>query len=878
MITTLLINGLSRWTGKHLTHRRMGQIGLVLLLIVLTYNQAVAQSCDEITLTDARKNFETGKFELVINSLMTCTRKGFTEKQKIEGHRLLTMALMAIDSLERAKSEAAMLLQINPTYEPNLFDPPSFVQLINKLKISDVGQLVTSVSKRAENIYEAPATILSISRDDILKRGYNDLVELLKDVPGFDLSMFYGPEYANIYQRGFRQNNTEKTLLLIDGIEENDLWTNWAYIDRQYPLSNIERVEIIYGPASTMYGPNAFAGVINVISRNSTDAIKPGKSFGISGKVNYGSYNTRTLDMSLSGKKRNISFTLSGRLYHSDEHDLSSQEFFDYDPAAYDDVDYNKLLGISSGAKEFLLANQLPFTHPYYQLSADSSQLNLTQAGSEKARDLDKSAYNQVVGGTKIGFTNNTDSWFLNGKLNIGNFSLGFQTWKYFRGGTTQYTDLFVAGSENGFNWVPQLSNFYTKYENQLSEQVFLSNLTTYRIHAVTDDTRFVSLSNYARGTKKLPALLRDEEPDWTSLYMFEHSRQLRNESKVIVRASSRLDIISGFEIRNSNLQGAYYTSFTVTPQDSAVILPSPKGGNEFNVWDLGLYSQATFQALKNLKMTLGLRYDYNVVRKNDGFGSEFSPRAAIVWSPGKYTFKAIYSRGIMNVSNWTKYSSAGNRIPNPSLKTENIQNLEMSAGIRLASAFQAEIVFYQNYIDNVVGTIDVAGSQGKVQNANIGVFNIKGIQANAVYRKGDLNAFFNYTFSDPRQTFSEAGKVDNRVGDIASHQFNVGADKLFFDQLNLNLRINYSGERPVGPGTTVPLNTDHFPAAIILNSALTYTNPRIVKGMTIQVVANNVFNSTYYHPGTKAAEGINSPTAILQRGRHFLVTLMYDF
>ncbi|MGV8090862.1 MAG: TonB-dependent receptor [Mangrovibacterium sp.] len=114
--------------------------------------------------------------------------------------------------------------------------------------------------------------------------------------------MFYGSEYANIYQRGFRQNNTEKTLLLIDGIEENDLWTNWAYVDRQYPLSNVEQVEIIYGPASTMYGPNAFAGVINVITRDSQNAVKQQNSIGVDANAGYGTYNTRFTDLSISGQ------------------------------------------------------------------------------------------------------------------------------------------------------------------------------------------------------------------------------------------------------------------------------------------------------------------------------------------------------------------------------------------------------------------------------------------------------------------------------------------------------------------------------------------------------------------------------------------------
>ncbi len=836
------------------------------------------QVCSDVSLGEARKSYEIGKFSEVIRSLHPCIQSGFNEKQKVEAYRLLAMTYIAIDSMEQAALETGFLLQISPTYEANLFDPPAFIRLVNSLKLTGGAQVVTSVSKKAESIYQAPATIVLITRDDIKKRGYNDLVELLKDVPGFDLCLFYGPEYANIYQRGFRQNNTEKTLLLFDGIEENDLWTNWAYIDRQYPLSNIERVEIIYGPASTMYGPNAFAGVINVIMQNSVDAIKPGRSMGVSAKVNYGTFNTETADISISGKRRSISFTVTGRLFHSDEMDLSSQKYFDYNPDVYNGVDYNKLLGITNGAKQYLITNKLPFSNPYYLLSADSNQLSLTDAGAEAARNLDKSGYDQIVNGSKVGFSNKTNSGLLNAKIKIGNFTAGFQTWKYSRGGTTQYTDTYVPGSDNGFNWIPQLTYFFTKYENQISEKLFFSNLTTYRIHAVTDETSFASVANYARGNKKLTDLLNNKTPDWTRLYMYELSKQLRSEFKVIYRPVSRFDVVSGLEIRNSTLQGAYYTSLTPFPQDSAVIQPSPKGGNEFNVWDLGVYSQGTYQALRDLKFTLGLRYDFNKVRDNDGFGSELSPRLAVVYSPGKLAFKAIYSRGIMNVSNWTKYSAAGNRIANPSLKTENMQNFEVSAGYRLSKAFQADIAVYRDYINNVVGTVKVDATSGKIQNQNIGKFMITGVQANAAYQLESFSAYFNYTFCDPKQTYSEIGVVDNRVGDISSHQFNIGADKVFFQQLDVNLRLNFVGYRPTGPGTTVPLNTDIFPTIAILNSAITYSNSKIVPGLSLQLVCNNILDTDYFHPGTKAADGVNSPTAILQRGRHFLVKLSYDF
>ncbi|MCX6280525.1 MAG: TonB-dependent receptor [Bacteroidetes bacterium] len=851
---------------------------LLFTSLIIGFMPVRAQDCSDLTLDMAVKNYKNGKFQDVIGQLQNCLRKGFNEKQKIEAHKLLAMTYIAVDSIENATAEVRYLLQINPNYEVNLFDPPSFNNLVNEIKISGGGLLVTSVSKKAENIDKAPATIQVVTRAEIEERGYNDLVELLKDVPGFDITMWYGSEYANVYQRGFRQNNTEKTLLLIDGIEENDLWTNWAYIDRQYPLSNIDRVEIIYGPASTMYGPNAFAGVINVITRDPVASVKPDRTIGISVQGKYGTYNTKTVDMTVSGHKRNISFSVTGRLFFSDEADLSGQKYFDYDKSAYDTVNYQKLLSITKNAKQYLVLHKLPYTNPFYQLSSDSNQLSLTPLGIETARNLDKSAYDQIVNGNPVGFSNQSKEWFLNAKLRIGNFSFGFQTWRYNRGSTTQYTDLYVPGSKNGFNWVPQLSYFFAKYENQLSEKVFFSNLTTYRLHLLTQDSRFVSLSNYARGNRQLADLANLVQPAWITQYAYENSSQLRTEFKVIYTPVSKFDLVSGVELRYSSLQGGYLMSLTDTPMDSAVITPSPKGGNQFGVWDLGIYSQGTYNVLKQLKITLGLRYDFNRVRDVGGFGSAFSPRLAVVYSPGKFTIKAIYSHGIMNVSNWTKFSTAGNRVPNPTLKTENIDNIEISAGFRPNKNFHADVDIYQDYINNVVGTVPVEGSTTQTMNANIGKFRITGVMATATYQIPTFSAFFNYTFCDPRQIYSEQGSVDNRVGDISSNQFTLGANKSFFNQLNINLRLNFVGDRKVGSGTTVPLNTDKFPTTAILNGAVSYNNQKWVPGLSLQLVCNNILNTTYYDPGTKTADGVNSPTGILQQGRNFLICLSYNY
>ena len=56
-----------------------------------------------------------------------------------------------------------------------------------------------------------------------------DIVDILSDIPGFDISRLYSTPNTNIYQLGFRQDITERTLFMVDGIEENDVWSNYVY-------------------------------------------------------------------------------------------------------------------------------------------------------------------------------------------------------------------------------------------------------------------------------------------------------------------------------------------------------------------------------------------------------------------------------------------------------------------------------------------------------------------------------------------------------------------------------------------------------------------------------------------------------------------------
>ena len=130
-----------------------------------------------------------------------------------------------------------------------------------------VDTLVLSASNREESALTAPAWVLTITREEIDDRGYEELTDLLDDLPGMDVVRPYGDTYFRSYWRGYRNLIGAPYLLLVDGLVFNHLYLNEGEIMASFPISAVERVEVVYGPASVVYGPNAAMGVINVITR-----------------------------------------------------------------------------------------------------------------------------------------------------------------------------------------------------------------------------------------------------------------------------------------------------------------------------------------------------------------------------------------------------------------------------------------------------------------------------------------------------------------------------------------------------------------------------------------------------------------------------------
>ncbi|AKX55274.1 TonB-dependent receptor [Thiopseudomonas alkaliphila] len=135
----------------------------------------------------------------------------------------------------------------------------------------DFGNVVVSASGFEQKITDAPASISVVSNEDLKKKRYNNLAQALDDVEGIDVKQGVGKTGGlNISMRGMP---SEYTLILIDGRRQNSAGNvtpngfNETSTSFMPPMSAIERIEVIRGPMSTLYGSDAMGGVINIITK-----------------------------------------------------------------------------------------------------------------------------------------------------------------------------------------------------------------------------------------------------------------------------------------------------------------------------------------------------------------------------------------------------------------------------------------------------------------------------------------------------------------------------------------------------------------------------------------------------------------------------------
>lgn len=188
----------------------------------------------------------------------------------------------------------------------------SFDQLM-QLEVEEV----FTASKWVQKVSEAPASVSVITSDEIRRYGYRTLAEILQNVRGFYTT--YDQLYNFVGARGFLRpgDYNSRILVLIDGHRHNENVYGGASVGTDFPVDVdlIDRVEVIRGPSSSLYGTGAFFGVVNVITRR-------GRNFrGLDFSTEFASLGTNKTRLSYGTEFKNgVDMFLSTTFYHSTGH------------------------------------------------------------------------------------------------------------------------------------------------------------------------------------------------------------------------------------------------------------------------------------------------------------------------------------------------------------------------------------------------------------------------------------------------------------------------------------------------------------------------------------------------------------------------------
>jgi outer membrane cobalamin receptor len=176
---------------------------------------------------------------------------------------------------------------------------------------------ITTVSLTPESLADAPGRAQVVTSAQIARRGYRSLADLLKDLPDFKVDIAGDQDYpTELTVQGM--HGASRVIVLLDGIRISSPTNEPLPILANYPVHSARQIEIVYGPASALYGADAFSAVINIISKDATEAA------GLSVATSVGQFGLYNQTVSYGARLgANASLVLSGQFLYDHQPDLS---------------------------------------------------------------------------------------------------------------------------------------------------------------------------------------------------------------------------------------------------------------------------------------------------------------------------------------------------------------------------------------------------------------------------------------------------------------------------------------------------------------------------------------------------------------------------
>lgn len=655
-------------------------------------------------------------------------------------------------------------------------------------------EIVVTASGFEQKIVDAPASISVITREDLIKRPYMTLIDAARDLEGVDV----GETADKTGQKtiSIRGMGSDYTLILINGRRQNnhgDIYPN-NFGGNQFnhipPLDMVERIEVIRGPASTLYGADALGGVINIITRKVTERWTGSATLSHNFQENDDFGTDSTFDFAATGPliKDKLGLGVRGSWY---QRDASTPEYEAiYDPAG---ERHERALGFGRGGKTVDNTNQsLGLSLSWVPAANQSVIFDIDRS----EQDYDNEPYTNNLGSVSypLGTVDSIDTvWQERGGVVAPRVGYGAeQTFTRDQWSLTHQGDWDFGRSLLSLAYI-ETNNDGRTLPFSVTERERLTEMyrATGEFAGLDEDAR--------RALAEAEFLPRPKRTMQSNQYTLDGKIDMPFEGFV-----GSHHVITGFQVIDGELE------------DGVFGMESGGYGNgtvqEQRMWSV--FAEDNWSPIDALTLTLGLRHD-----DHNLFGGHLSPRAYAVYdlssslvlkggvSTGYKTpkttdlYDGITGFGGQGTSPW-----AGN----PDLEPETSVNSEIALYWNSADGnHNANITLFQNDFEDKIERAEVSQSctetggarpcvnlgdyysvigVGSVnQYINVDKAQIQGLElAGKLRLAAPLSLRANYTYTDSeRKSGDDAGLP---LTQAAKHMYNATLDWTVSGQLSLQL------------------------------------------------------------------------------------------
>ena len=707
--------------------------------------------------------------------------------------------------------------------------------------------VVVTAAGFEQKITAAPASISVISREELAKRPYMTLIDAVRDLEGVDV----GETADKTGQKtiSIRGMGADYTLILIDGKRQNnhgDIYPN-SFGGNQFnhipPLDMIERIEVIRGPASTLYGADALGGVINIITRKVSDRWRGSATISRNLQENSDFGTDSSLDFALMGPiaKDTLGLGIRGSWYRRDS---STPEYETI--IAPDGTTFERSLGFGGGGKTVDNTNK-------------NAGITLSwKLGEFQSLQFDYDISRQVYDNTPYINNLGTETYPLgtvDGLAGIWRAApqVGYSAdqrftrdqWSLTHEGQWDFGNSFVS-----LAWIDTANHGrtlpFTVEERLLHRDIYCNNAATCTTGAYAGQTRA------QRQALVLETFL--PRPKRTM-----ESRQYTLDAK--------LDIpVEGWAGEHRFIVGGQLIDGEL--EDGVFGMEGGSTGNgtvqKHEMWSL--FAEDNWNPIKPLTITLGLRHD-----DHNRFGGHLSPRAYAVYEmAGGWTLKGGVSTGYKTPKTTdlydgiTGFGGQGTSpfVGNPDLKPETSVNGEIALYWASEGGHDFNVTLFRNDFEDkidsgeAVASCDVTngvrpcvnlGDYGLLgygtysQKINIGEARINGAEVAGRYQLSDaFTVRANYTFTDSEQLSGADRGLP--LMQSARHMANATLDWTATDRFSMQL-IGEARSRRYRGSRDASGNPNYYQDYEVLHLAAQY---RFSEAVSLSARINNLLDQDF--------------------------------